>query len=181
MSAPRRTNAADRPPMDAPPWRHRTKPAAPRDVAAPRFVGDRAAIELRRRLALDGEAVPQPPLDLDAGRPVDRLALRVCAVIAVAALVGWGVASFSHARLPPNEARQARAAPAMAVTRVKPVPVQTAAIAAHSALAPIEMPAASHVTFPAEEKAPAPANAVPLPLNCPPGCLESRSRSKRPS
>src|SRR5579864_2248649 len=81
MSAPRRTNAADRPPMDAPPWRHRIKPAAPRDVAAPGFVGDRAAIELRRRLALDGEAVPQPPLDLDAGRPVDRLALRVCAVI----------------------------------------------------------------------------------------------------
>jgi len=167
MSAPRRTNAADRPPMDAPPWRHRTKPAAPRDVAAPRFVGDRAAIELRRRLALDGEAVPQPPLDLDAGRPVDRLALRICAVIAVAALVGWGVASFSHARLPPNEARQARAAPAMAVTKVKPVQVQTGAFAAHSALAPIETPAASHVTFAAEEKAPAPANAVPLPLQLP--------------
>jgi len=166
MSAPRRHNT-ERPPIDAPPWRRRAKPAAPRDVAAPRFVGDRAMVELRRRLAVDVEALPQPPLDANDGLWMVRLALRFCAVVVVAALAAWTVVSFSRARLSADEVRQVRGTPAMAVSKVKLVHVHTAIAAARPALAPIETPAAGHVTFAAEEKTSAPLNAVPLPLQQP--------------
>lgn len=168
MSAPRRPNGADRASMGAPPWKRRPKPAAPRDVAAPRFVGDRAMVELRQRLALDPEAVPQPPLDLNAGVSVDRLALRFCAVAAVAALVAWGVVSFSRVRLPANEVRQAHVIPAMAVSKAKPVHAHMAApAAARPALSPNEAPAIAQVALAADEKAPALVGVVPLPLQQP--------------
>jgi hypothetical protein len=163
MSAPRRRNEPDRASMDAPLWARRAKPAAPHDVKAPRFVGDRAMIELRQRLALDPEAAPQPPHN-NAGRSVDRLAFRFCAVAAVAALVAWGVVSYSRVRLPANEARQARVVHAIAVSKVKPVQAHAAAAAAaeHQALAPIETPAVPQVALAVEEKTPAPPIAMPL-------------------
>lgn len=163
MSAPRRHNAPDRASMDALPWTRRANPAAPRDVRAPRFVGDRAMIELRQRLAVDPEAVPQPP-PKNASRSVDRLAFRFCAVAAVAALVAWGVASFSRVRLPANEVRQARVVPAMAVSKVKPVQAHAAvsAAATRQAPAPIETPAAPQVALAVEENTPAPPSAMPL-------------------
>lgn len=165
MSAPRRHHT-ERPPQDGPPWRRRAKPAAPRDVAAPRFVGDRAMVELRQRLALDVEAVPQPPFNSDGGRSIAGLALRFGAVVMVAALAAWTVVSFSHARLSADEVREARVAAAPAPTKVKLVNVHTGA-AARPAMVPIETPAASHGTFAAEEKAPVPAGVVPLPLQQP--------------
>lgn len=159
MSAPPRRHGADRAPIDAPPWRRRAAPAAPRDVAAPRFIGDRAMIELRQRLALQPEAVPQP-VDLNGGAAVDRLAVRVCAVVAVAAVVAWGVVSFSHARLPDREARQARVVPATAPIKL----ADAHAAAARPSPAPTEEHAVAEVAFAAEEKTPAWANAAPLPL-----------------
>lgn len=162
MSAPLRHNAADAALMEAPPWQRRVRPATPRDIGAPRFVGDRRMIELRRRLALDPEALPQP-LDLDGGPSVDRLALRFCAVTAVAALVAWGVVSFSHARAPASEARQVRVVPAIALAKVKPAHEQTAApAAARPAPAPIEAPAVPQIAFAVGEKTPAPPGAMPL-------------------
>ena len=166
MSAPHRHNTG-RPPLDAAPWRRRPKPAAPRDVAAPRFVGDRAMVELRQRLSLDPEVVPQPPPASKNGRPIVELALRFGAVVGVAALAAWTVVSFSRAHLSADEVRQVRVAPAMAPTKVKLVNVHTGDADARPALAPIETPAASHVTFAAEDKAPAPASVVPLPLQQP--------------
>jgi hypothetical protein len=166
MSAPRRHHT-ERPPQDAPPWRRRAKPAAPRDVAAPRFVGDRAMVELRQRLALDVEAVPQPPFNSNGGRSIAGLALRFGAVVMVAALAAWTVVSFSRAHLSADEVREARVAAAPAPTKVKLVNVHTGVAAARPALVPIGTPAASHVTLAAEEKAPAPASIVPLPLQQP--------------
>jgi len=167
MSAPRRHHT-ERPPVDAPPWRRRAKPAAPRDIAAPRFVGDRAMVELRRHLSLDAEAVPSPPpLDANDGLSMIRLALRSSAVVVVAALAAWTVVSFSRARLSADEAGQARVAPALAATKVKLLHVHTGVAGAHPALRPIETPAVAHVEFAAEEKAPAPARVVPLPLQLP--------------
>jgi hypothetical protein len=160
MSAPRRRNARDRASMDASPWTRRGKPAAPRDVKAPRFAGDRAMIELRQRLALDPEAVPQPP-PKNASRSVDRLAFRFCAVAAVAALVAWGVVSFSRVRLPANEVRQARVVPAIALS-IAPAHTAAPAAAAGQAPAPLEAPAVPHVALAVEEKTLAPSNALPL-------------------
>ena len=163
MSAPRRHNAPDRASRDAPPWTRRAKKAAPRDVKAPRFVGDRAMIELRQRLACDPEAMPQPP-PKNAGRSVDRLAFRFCAVAAVAALVAWGVVSFSRARLPANAVRQARVVPAIPVSKVKPEQAHAAASAAatRQSLAPIETGAAPQVGLAVEDNTPAPPSAMPL-------------------
>lgn len=159
MSAPRRYNGAARASTATPPWRRPAKPAAPRNVAAPRFMGDRAMIALRRQLALDPQAVPQPPPN--SGRSLDRLAFRFCAVAAVAALAAWGVVSFSRVRLPANEVRQAHVVPAIAVAKAKPVQVHMAAAAA-LAPAPVEAPAAPQAAFAVEDKTPAPPNAMPL-------------------
>jgi hypothetical protein len=162
MSARRRHHEAERASMHPPPRQHRAKPASPREVEAPRFIGDRAMVELRWQLALDPEAAPQPPPH-GAGRSADWLALRFCAVAAVAALVAWGVVSFARVRLPANEVRQARVLPAIASNNVKPVEGRTAVpAAAGPALAPLEAHAVAEVTFAAEEKTPAPPSAMPL-------------------
>jgi hypothetical protein len=147
--------------MRLPPWKSRAKPAAPRDAVAPRFVGDRAMAELRRQLALDPDAVPQPPPN-HGGRSVDRLAVRFCAVAAVAALVAWGIASFSRVRVPANEVRQARLVPALAVSQGKHAQARAAAPAAERpALALNEAPAAPQVAIAVEQKPEAPAFAMP--------------------
>lgn len=162
MSARRRHNKAERASMAAPPRQRRAKPAAPREVEAPHFIGDRAMVELRRRLALDPEAAPQPPPD-HGGRPLDRLVFRFCAVAAVAALVAWGVVSLSRMRPPANEVRPARVVPAMVSSSIEAVNVRPAApAAARPALAPIETRAVPQVTFAAEEKTPVPLSAMPL-------------------
>jgi len=166
MRAPRRHHT-EGPPQDARPWRRRPKPTGPRDVAAPRFVGDRAMVELRRRLALDVEAVPQPPFGSNDGLSMVRLALRFGTVVVVAALAAWTFVSFSRAHLSADEVRQARVAPALAATKVKVVQVHASDAAARPAFAPIETPAASHITLAADEKALAPAGVVPLPLQQP--------------
>ena len=119
-------------------------------------------VELRRQLALDREAVPQPPPN-NAGRSADRLAFRFCAVAAVASLVAWGVVSFSHVRVPANEVRQAHVVPAMAVGKTKPVPAQVATTAAaRPALAPLDTPAIPEVIYAVDEKTPALPSAMPL-------------------
>ena len=158
MSASLRHDS-DAAPMDAPRWMRRPKPAAPGDIETPRFIGDRGMIELRRRLALDPAAVPQPPLDPNAGRSVDRLALRFCAVVAVAALAAWAVVSYSRARLPANEVRQARVVPAMTASKVKLG--HTAAATPRLALGPVDTPAIAQVAFAAKEKTAAPVIAAP--------------------
>jgi hypothetical protein len=160
MSAPDRHNEIDPASMRVPPWMRRPKPVAPSDIEAPSFIGDRGMIELRRRLALDPQAVPEPPLDLKAGLAVDRLALRFCAVVAVAALTAWAVVSYSRARLPANEASQARVVLAMASNKVKLVHVHAAAAAA--ARLALGTPIMAQAAFAAEEKTPAPMSDVPL-------------------
>jgi hypothetical protein len=163
MSAPLRHNEIDPASMRVPPWMRRPKPVAPGDIEAPRFIGDRGMIELRRRLALDPQAAPEPPLDLKAGLSMDRFAVRFGAVVAVAALAAWAVVSYSRARLPANQARQARIVLAMAPNKVKLVPVHAAAAAvARPALAPFGALPVAQVAFAAAEKTPAPTSDVPL-------------------
>jgi hypothetical protein len=94
----------------APPWaRERILPVAeptarPRaGIAAaakmtskkfkPKFSGDRAMLTLQRQLALDPDLIPEPS---SKGIAVIRpLLIRLCSVTALAALVAWGLVSYS--------------------------------------------------------------------------------------
>jgi hypothetical protein len=66
------------------------------------FSGDLAMAKLQRQLALDPDAVPEPPVgDIESLWP---MALRLCAVAGVAAAVAWMVISLPGARLLRNDA-----------------------------------------------------------------------------
>ena len=66
-------------------------------VAEDAFSGDRAMVKLQRQLALDPDAVPEPPVDdIQSLWP---MALRLCAVAGVAAAVAWLVISLPGTRL----------------------------------------------------------------------------------
>ena len=88
----------------APPWaRNSASPgaASPGDPGAespsmnpssddePLFDGDRAMLDLQRRLSLDPNEVPDPPVRIDDRPTLDRIALRLFAVAGVAAFVAW--------------------------------------------------------------------------------------------
>jgi len=97
----------------APPWareqglREPLRPAAqlvrspqsrwPIDIGNRAFSGDLAMAKLQRQLALDPDAVPEPPVDdIQSLWP---MALRLCGVAAVAAAVAWLVISLPGTRL----------------------------------------------------------------------------------
>jgi hypothetical protein len=97
----------------APPWareqglREPLRPAAqlvrspqsrwPIDIGNRAFSGDLAMAKLQRQLALDPDAVPEPPVDdIQSLWP---MALRLCAVAGVAAAVAWLVISLPGTRL----------------------------------------------------------------------------------
>jgi hypothetical protein len=95
----------------APPWAReqglRERPAAqlvrspqslrPIDIGNRAFSGDLAMAKLQRQLALDPDAVPEPPVDdIESLWP---MALRLCGVAAVAAAVAWLVISLPGTRL----------------------------------------------------------------------------------
>jgi hypothetical protein len=95
----------------APPWareqRPRERPATqlvrsqqsrrPLDIGNRAFSGDLAMAKLQRQLALDPDAVPEPPVDdIQSLWP---MALRLCAVAGVAAAVAWLVISLPGTRL----------------------------------------------------------------------------------
>jgi hypothetical protein len=105
----------------APPWareqglREPLRPAAqlvrsPRslrrlDHGGQAFSGDLAMAKLQRQLALDPDAVPEPPVDdIQSLWP---MALRLCAVAGVAAAVAWLVISLPGTRLLRNEVARA--------------------------------------------------------------------------
>jgi hypothetical protein len=165
MSASIRRHRADpRAVAPPPPWKRLAKPAAPRNVAAPRFVGDRAMLELRQRLALDPDAVPQPHAELNRRSAADRLALRVCGVIAIAALVAWGAVSLSRTRTAGKRVAEARVVTAITAVKAKPMHQHVAAAVARPALASAETPAVASAASAAEQTAPAWASAMGLPL-----------------
>jgi hypothetical protein len=139
----------------------------------PNFLGDRAMVDLRRRLSLDPEIVPPPPIMLEERPSVVRIAVRLCAVTAVAALVAWVVVSYSRLRLRAHEIAHSDISSDMASAApgaVKLVHVRTPMPepAAEPADGPAAAPAAVHA-FAAEEKAPAPPTAEAPPPAQQPG------------
>src|SRR5580704_3386077 len=101
----------------APPWAREggLRPSAqlvrspqslrPIDIGDRAFSGDLAMAKLQRQLALDPDAVPEPPVDdIQSLWP---MALRLCAVAGVAAAVAWLVISLPGTRLLRNEVARA--------------------------------------------------------------------------
>src|SRR6202035_1663084 len=132
-------------------------------VADDAFSGDRAMVKLQRQLALDPDAVPEPPVDdIQSLWP---MALRLCAVAGVAAAVAWLVISLSGTRLVRHDVMRAsvQSPPPVADTQ-KQDPLRTPAAAglllqhglteANASPAPVE-------AMPAPAPAPQPTAAPP--------------------
>ncbi len=90
--------------------------------ARPEFSGDRAMLELQRQLVLDPDSIPEPIAD-DA-RVLGPIALRLSAVIGLAALIAWGVVSLPGMRKAGEIMSSDAKVPAIAVNPVKLVQVQ---------------------------------------------------------
>jgi hypothetical protein len=58
----------------------------------PKFSGDRAMVELQRRLLLEPHLIPEPTSEAAVMRP---LLIRLCSVTSLAALVAWSLVSYS--------------------------------------------------------------------------------------
>jgi hypothetical protein len=172
----------------APPWAREQglRPAAqlvrspqsrrPLDIGNRAFSGDLAMVKLQRQLALDPDAVPEPPVDdIQSLWP---MALRLCGVAAVAAAVAWLVISLPGARLLHNDVVQASVQPSPPVADTETQdPLRTPAAAglllqhglteANAAQPPAEaMPAAAPQPMAAPPSTDAPvAQTVTLPLD----------------
>ena len=96
------------PPVDWP-WRRE-------DGNGPDFSGDRQIVEMRRRLALEPEWVPEPPQSSVEGRDLWKITLWAGAVLIFAALTAWVVVSIPGARRIGAEIVQASFPPTSTVT-----------------------------------------------------------------
>lgn len=84
--------------------RYRARTTAPAKVRAgkakPKFSGDRAVLALQRQLARDPDLIPEP---LSKATAVIRpLLMRLCSVTALAAVVAWGLVSYSSVKKTPG-------------------------------------------------------------------------------
>jgi hypothetical protein len=107
MSSPIHHDGDDDPVLRYAPPRARAQAQAPQDASAPppdqswrrqtsddaEFSGDRAIIEMRQRLSLEPEWVPEPPQNAAPGRDLWRVAMHTSGALGTAALVAWIVVS----------------------------------------------------------------------------------------
>jgi hypothetical protein len=131
--------------MYAPPWARkagsisaegedRQPPWRPCDASdEPTFIGDREMARLRRRLSLDPDAVPEPPMPIEGWLSPVQIALRLAAVAGVASLIAWGVIALVNkpaaddvAQSAANVVTQSAATPVLAAIPVKLVHVSVA-------------------------------------------------------
>ena len=164
----------------APPWareqglREPLRPAAqlvrspqsrwPMDIGNRAFSGDLAMAKLQRQMALDPDAVPEPPVDdIQSLWP---MALRLFAVAGVAAAVAWLVISLPGTRLLRHDAVHADIqVPPPAPDTQQQDPLRTPAAA--GLLLQHGLTEANAAPTPAEAAPPAPA-ALPPPQPTPP-------------
>jgi len=95
----------------APPWaRRKGSPPAEAPGGQPfenrrrGFSGDRAVREVQRQLALNPDAVPQPPLESAAD--LWPIVLRLSVVATAAALVAWGMVALTSTQRARNQSAQ---------------------------------------------------------------------------
>jgi hypothetical protein len=94
------------------------------DIDSQTFSGDLAVTRLQRQLALDPDAVPEPPVD-DIGS-LWPMALRLCAVAGVAAAVAWAVISMPGTRLLHHVTARGDAQPVPVAAATETAPNETA-------------------------------------------------------
>jgi hypothetical protein len=116
MSFPIRNSGDPDEPLEyAQPWARRsgTPPIEERprirrlDKASHDFSGDRAMLELQRRLALDPDRVPEPPAERSG---IWWVVAGACAVVGAAALVAWAIVFLPGAKKAGIEAVQTNSA-----------------------------------------------------------------------
>ena len=73
------------------------RPGRRQSADSPEIYGDRAMVEMRHRLTLDPEWIPEPPEYVAPGRDLWMLALHASGALGVAALVAWVVVSVPGA------------------------------------------------------------------------------------
>jgi TPR repeat protein len=107
MSSPIHHDGDHDPILRYAPPRARAQGQVPTDSSAPPFdqsrrrqsadgaeySGDRAIVEMRQRLALEPEWIPEPPQDAASGRDLWKVALHASGALGLAALVAWIVVS----------------------------------------------------------------------------------------
>ena len=164
------------------------------DDGDPPFDGDRAMLDLQYRLSLDPDQVPEPPVRIDVRPTLDRIALRLCAVAGIAALVAWASISLPTATISLpfkphiDEIMHAVLIPALApatgpVSPSTPAPASESALPAtpvkvehiHAAMVPLPVATETPVTsaivpvaIPEAMPKPAPALSEPAPAADPP-------------
>ncbi|MBO0716198.1 MAG: SEL1-like repeat protein [Rhizobiales bacterium] len=131
---------AREPAAESPP-RYRARTTAPAKVRAgkakPKFSGDRAVLALQRQLALDPDLIPEP---LSKGTAVIRpLLMRLCSVTALAAVVAWGLVSYSSVKKTPGITTSTTAIASNQTNAVNAQPSQLRPPLSHAAdtLAPV--------------------------------------------
>jgi hypothetical protein len=136
-------------------------PSLPRTDAA-QFSGDRAIVEMRQRLSLEPDWIPEPPQDAPPRRDLWPLALQASIALAVAAGAAWVVVSVPQITqlgrsIMPTTSGEARvwtssrsAVPPSGT--ITPVPVRSVAMSATAAKAPTS-PAQSASVEPAMQDA----------------------------
>ena len=108
-------------------------------------------LDLQHRLSLDPDELPEPPVRIDDRPTLDRIALRLCAVAGLAALVAWLTISLPMLTMSLpfkpgiDEIVRAAVAPAMTATPIKVVhihtPIAPLALVSTQPVAPAAVPA----------------------------------------
>ncbi len=88
----------------------------------PKFSGDRAMLALQRQLALNPDFIPEP--SFNGAAVIGPLLIRLCSVTALAALVAWGLISYSPVKKTAAIVSADTSAPAIASSQIKAVGAQ---------------------------------------------------------
>src|SRR5271156_5289336 len=124
MYAPPRVRNQAEPVLPPTPQLPALLPGRSTQSARSRFSGDRAMMQLQRELALNPDKVPEPPTH--GARSLMPVALRVCALGGVAALVAWAFASVPGTRHAAAPTAPASYTPPPGVLRAKDTSVADA-------------------------------------------------------
>jgi hypothetical protein len=89
----------------------------------PKFSGDRAMLKLQHQLALNPGLIPEPASE--GGAVIRPLLARLCSVSALAALVAWGLVSFSSVKKNVEDVPAATSTSAIATNHVNVIDVQS--------------------------------------------------------
>jgi hypothetical protein len=162
--------------MYAPPWAREQVTPGPSGSAAPmsdldepgrgfsgldpKFSGDRAMLELQRQLALNPDLIPEPAPEANAVmRP---LLIRFCSVVALAAVIAWGVVSYPGVKKGVEMLKTDVSTPAIATSQAKPVRLEAAQSPSSATQANASAPTVSKPPSVAAPVAVASADAVPV-------------------